>query len=127
MISSQIEDYLCCSFLKKRNMKNSKLLSAFAWVAILEGISFLVLMVGSLMKRDMLGDVETGSWIVQNIGMAHGILFVLYVLLLLQCKSAFNWSIKKVMVYFLLSFVPFGTFWVDRRIAVEKRALNGAA
>jgi integral membrane protein len=108
-------------------MKNSKLLSAFAWVAILEGISFLVLMVGSLMKRDMLGDVETGSWIVQNIGMAHGILFVLYVLLLLQCKSAFNWSIKKVMVYFLLSFVPFGTFWVDRRIAVEKRALNGAA
>lgn len=108
-------------------MKNTKLLSAFAWIAILEGISFLVLMLGSFMKREMFGSVAAGNWIVQNIGMAHGVLFVLYVLLLLQCKSAYNWSIKKVVIYFILSFVPFGTFWVDRKVAAEKRAINGVA
>lgn len=104
-------------------MKDKKALVRFGWVAILEGISFLVLIAASFMKRGFFGDPETGAMMVKNVGMAHGVLFVLYVLLLFQCKSNYGWSIKKVIGYFVLSVIPFGTFWVDSQVRKETRRL----
>jgi integral membrane protein len=107
-------------------MNNKKLLSYFGWVAILEGLSFLILIAASLMKRGFFGDAETGAILVKNVGMAHGVLFVLYVILLFQCKSNYGWGMKKVIVYFILSFIPFGTFWVDMQLKKEKATLKPA-
>ena len=107
-------------------MNSKKLLSYFSWVAILEGLSFLILIAASLMKRGFFGDAETGTMLVKNVGMAHGVLFVLYVILLFQCKSAYGWSMKRVIIYFILSFVPFGTFGVDKQLRNEKAALKPA-
>lgn len=106
-------------------MKNTKLLSAFGWAAILEGISYILLFANMVIVKRM--DPEMGKTLVYPIGMAHGLLFVAYTLLLAQCKIAYRWSIGKAALYFALSFVPFGTFWVDKKLKEEKKSLNSVA
>lgn len=105
-------------------MKNTKLLSAFAWVAVLEGISYILLFANMLIVKRV--DPELGASLVYPIGMAHGVLFVLYIILAFQCKMNYNWNFKKLFIYLVLSVVPFGTFWVDRKVNEEKKALSRA-
>ncbi len=105
-------------------MKNTKLLSAFGWVAVLEGISYILLFANMLIVKRI--DPELGQSLVYPIGMAHGVLFVLYIILAFQCKMNYNWSIKKLFIYLVLSVVPFGTFWVDKKVKEEKRSLLSA-
>ncbi len=50
------------------------------------------------------------------IGMAHGVLFVLYVLAVIQCKIEYQWSAKKTGLALLASIIPFGTFWADAKL-----------
>jgi integral membrane protein len=46
--------------------------------------------------------------------LAHGILFVLYIVLLLQVSFIHRWNIFKMFMAFLASLVPFGTFYADK-------------
>ncbi len=52
------------------------------------------------------------------VGMAHGVLFILYVLLLLQVTLQYKWSFYKASLAFLVSLVPFGTFWAEKKLFV---------
>jgi integral membrane protein len=56
---------------------------------------------------------------VRVVGMLHGVLFILYGLLLLQVTISYKWSIWKAIAAFLLSFVPFGTFFLERLLKEE--------
>jgi integral membrane protein len=47
------------------------------------------------------------------VGMAHGILFILYVFLLLQVGWRYKWSRWKMAAAFVASLLPFGTFYAD--------------
>jgi integral membrane protein len=80
-------------------------------IAFLEGISFLLLL-GIAMPLKYMAGIPEG---VQIIGMAHGVLFVLYVLLLIQVTIEKNWSWTKAALGFLASLVPFGTFYADAK------------
>jgi integral membrane protein len=51
---------------------------------------------------------------VRIVGMLHGILFIGYTIALLQATRSYNWSSQKALIAFLLSFLPFGTFFLDR-------------
>lgn len=48
------------------------------------------------------------------VSLAHGILFVLYIVLLLEVSLLHRWSILKIFMAFLVSLIPFGTFYVDK-------------
>jgi integral membrane protein len=48
------------------------------------------------------------------VGLAHGILFVLYVVLLLQVSFLQKWSIVKMFWAFIASLIPLGTFYADK-------------
>jgi integral membrane protein len=48
------------------------------------------------------------------VGLAHGILFLLYIVLLLQVSFLYRWSILKIFMAFLASLIPFGTFYADK-------------
>lgn len=50
------------------------------------------------------------------VGMAHGLLFVVYVLLLLQVTFSYKWPVGKAVMAFAASLVPFGTFYADKKI-----------
>jgi integral membrane protein len=92
-----------------------KVLKNFKIIAIAEGISFLVLLLIAMPLKYMLQIPEP----VKYVGWAHGVLFVLYGILLLQVFIVVKWSFIKTLVAFLVSFIPFGTFWLDARINKE--------
>jgi hypothetical protein len=42
------------------------------------------------------------------------LLFVLYIVLLLQVSFLHRWSVIKMLMAFLASLIPFGTFYADK-------------
>lgn len=90
----------------------SKKLSYFRKIAVIEGWSFIILVfVGMPLKY--LADMPLP---VKYLGWLHGILFILFCLFLLLAWIERKWSFVKAAVAFLLSFIPFGTFWLDNQI-----------
>ncbi len=84
-------------------------LNALRIVGLLEGISYIVL-IGIAMPLKYYMDKPE---MVKSVGMAHGILFVLYVLLLLIVHIQYKWNILRTLGAFVASLIPFGTFYAD--------------
>lgn len=78
-------------------------------VAFIEGCSYLLLGFTMILKYKF--SMPQPNYI---IGLAHGILFVLYVVLLLQVSFLHRWNILKIFIAFLASLIPFGTFYADK-------------
>lgn len=82
-------------------------------VGILEGISLLLLLGIAVPAKHWLGYPA----LVQFLGLIHGTLFLLFVLLTLQVGVEQRWTFRhttwKVLVACL---VPFGTFYIDQKI-----------
>ena len=78
-------------------------------VAFIEGCSYLLLGFTMILKYKF--SMPQPNYIV---GLAHGILFVLYIVLLLQVSFLHRWSIIKMLIAFLASLIPFGTFYADK-------------
>jgi integral membrane protein len=51
---------------------------------------------------------------VQVFGYLHGFLFISYCILLAITMQKMNWSFLKGFYAFVLSLVPFGTFWLHK-------------
>ena len=49
------------------------------------------------------------------LGMPHGILFMLYVVLAFVIKPEMKWNNKTFGIVLLASIIPFGTFYIDRK------------
>lgn len=78
-------------------------------VAFIEGCSYLLLGFTMILKYKFA--MPQPNYIV---GLAHGILFVLYIFLLLKVSLIHRWNIFKMFMAFLASLVPFGTFYADK-------------
>jgi integral membrane protein len=50
------------------------------------------------------------------IGMAHGLLFVLYIMLVIIVAVQHKWTSIKIFWAFLASIIPFGTFYADKKL-----------
>ncbi len=85
-------------------------LGVFRFVALLEGLSFLILLFIAMPLKYMAGIPQA----VQMVGMVHGLLFVAYILLLMIVRDDQKWSISLSIRSFLASIVPFGTFYADK-------------
>lgn len=79
-------------------------------IGFAEGVSFIVLLFIAMPLKYWAGMPAS----VRIVGMLHGILFIGYGIALVQAGFVYKWSFKKVVIAFLLSFVPFGTFYLDR-------------
>lgn len=80
-------------------------------VAILEAISFLVLLVATVVKHT--ADEEAG---VKVMGPVHGVLFVLFVLLAIAVAADERWRLKRTLLTLLCAVIPFGGFIADRKL-----------
>ncbi len=78
-------------------------------VAFIEGCSYLLLGFTMILKYKFA--MPQPNYVV---GLAHGILFVLYIALLLQVSFIHRWNISKMLMAFIASLVPFGTFYADK-------------
>ena len=52
---------------------------------------------------------------VKLLGMPHGILFVLYIVLAFLLRKTENWNLLNFAIILFASLVPFGTFYIDRK------------
>lgn len=85
----------------------------FKIIAILEGISYLVLFSNMLFIKPTNFDLY--KTLLFPIGMAHGLLFVGYIILALMLKFEDNWGMKKLGIVCAASVVPFGTFYMEKK------------
>ena len=81
-------------------------------VSILEGASLLLLL-GVAMPLKYLAHEPAA---VRVVGLIHGVLFVAYVLLLIQNTIERRWSAGKFGLGLVLSVLPFGAFYAERRL-----------
>jgi len=84
----------------------------FRIISYLEGISYLLLLfLGTPMKYFAENDK-----VVKALGMPHGILFLAYILLALIIRKSQNWDMRTFLMVLVASVLPFGTFYVDRKL-----------
>lgn len=86
-------------------------LNTFRIVALLEGISYILLLFIATPIKYLLDDPQY----VKLLGMPHGILFVAYVALAVLFKKEFSWNNKTFLIVLLAAIIPFGTFYIDKK------------
>lgn len=85
----------------------------FKFTAISEGISFLLLLANMLFNKTT--NPALYKSLLFPIGMAHGILFMAYILLATMVMKKQRWSFKDLAIVLLASFIPFGTFYIEKK------------
>ena len=91
-------------------------LSRLRVIGNLEGISYLLLL-GVAMPLKYLAGLPMA---VKVAGSIHGFLFVAFMVALANVWKTEKWSFKKLANAFILSFLPFGTFYLDKQIRQEE-------
>lgn len=81
-------------------------------LGFLEGISWLVLLFVAVPVKYIGQDPS----LVKAIGPVHGLLFVVFVLYSIWVGLEQNWKFTMIGKVLLSSIVPFGTFYIDRKI-----------
>ena len=86
-------------------------LKIFRLIALLEGVSYILLLfIGVPLKY-----VGNNEILVKVLGMPHGILFMIYIILALYQQKNMKWNIKDMLIIMMGSIIPFGTFYVDKK------------
>jgi integral membrane protein len=80
-------------------------------VALLEGWSLLLLLAIAMPLKYFASFPEP----VRVVGMIHGLLFIAYILMVIQVKFLHRWPIGKTLTAMAASVIPFGTFYVDAK------------
>jgi len=87
-------------------------LKKFLVINKIEGLSFIVLLfVAMPIKYYFNYHLAT-----KIAGSIHGVLFIIFIWQLYRAKSSIKFSIKEATIYFLLSLIPFGSFYTDKYI-----------
>ncbi|WP_236972770.1 DUF3817 domain-containing protein [Membranihabitans marinus] len=82
-------------------------------IGFLEGSSLLILLFIAMPLKY----VWDRPLMVEYVGMAHGLLFIAFVVLCLVVAMEYKWSFfKKTLWVLVSSFIPFGTFYIDHKI-----------
>ena len=80
----------------------------FRLIAMLEGVSYILLLIAMPFKY-----LLDNEQYVKALGMPHGILFILYIIMVFLIREQMRWNIKNLTIIILASIIPFGTFYVD--------------
>ncbi len=81
-------------------------------VGFLEGFSWLLLLFVAMPLKYIAGKPET----VRYVGWVHGLLFIMYLLLLLSVWTAKKWKFKTLLMGGLAALLPFGTWLFDKQL-----------
>ncbi len=90
---------------------HKKMKNIFRIVSFLEGVSYLLLLFIATPIKYFQEDPQY----VKMLGMPHGILFMLYIVLAIVLKKEMNWTNKTLGIVLIASVIPFGTFYVDKK------------
>jgi len=93
-------------------MNPSKSLTWLHYSGIAEGLSFLILLGIAMPLKYLAGQPQA----VRIVGSLHGLLFVIYALMVLLAAHNHKWSLKLIALGLLAAFLPFGPFWFNARL-----------
>ena len=85
-------------------------LKKFRLINKIEGYSFIILLFIAMPLKYVL-DYPMATKIA---GMLHGLLFMIFIYQLLEARREVPFGKKEAMYYFLLSLIPFGSFYTDK-------------
>ena len=92
----------------------------FKIVATLEGISLLALLFIAMPLKYMYNMPEY----VRAVGMAHGLLFIVYIIIASMLKAELKWPLGKYLIICLASVIPFGTFYIEYKYFRDSESEN---
>jgi len=92
------------------DIKTATALRRLRLVSAPEAVSFLLLLVCSVLKR------TTDFNAVPVMGMVHGVLFILYVIFWADAWNRTKWPLRTAALYFVLSVLPTGGFFAERKL-----------
>ena len=84
-------------------------------VAFLEGTSFVVLLFIAMPLKYLAGLPLA----VRIVGSVHGLLFLIFLAVLYSAGRQRDWPLRRWLIAFVSSIVPFGTFVFDRSLRQE--------
>ena len=85
--------------------------SFFKIISLLEGVSYILLLLIAVPIKY----IEGNEFWVKILGMPHGILFILYIIMACIIKKEQKWSNKEFLIILMASLIPFGTFYVNNK------------
>jgi integral membrane protein len=103
------------------DLKTAAALRRLGLISAPEAVSFLLLLVSSVLKR------TTDFNAVPVMGSVHGVLFVLYVVLWADAWNRTRWPRGRAARYFMLSVLPTGGFFAERMLRRESEDSVAAA
>jgi len=90
----------------------NKNVKKFGLINTIEGYSYIILLFIAMPMKYMLGFPIA----VKIAGMTHGVLFIIFCLLLVQAANEAKWPFKSSVIFFIASLLPFGTFATKSKI-----------
>lgn len=98
-----------------------QLLRQVGWA---EAVSYLLLLGVAMPLKYIWGQPLA----VKVVGMFHGVLFILFCVVLLRAMLAAKWGLGRGALLFAATFVPFGPFLLDKKMKrYEEEFLKGPA
>lgn len=87
------------------------MIKLFRIIALLEGISLLVLLFIAMPIKY----IWDAPQMVSTVGMAHGVLFLMYIVFAILVYTELKWVRKTLAIVMFASIIPFGTFYVEKK------------
>ncbi|MGW5656496.1 DUF3817 domain-containing protein [Streptomyces humi] len=95
------------------DIKTATAIRRLRLVSAPEAVSFLILLLCSVLKR------TTDFNAVPVMGAVHGVLFILYVIFWADAWNRAKWPVGTAALYFVLSVLPTGGFFAERKLRRE--------
>ena len=89
-------------------------------VGFLEGISFLLLLFVAMPMKYIFDNPILAKYV----GMGHGVLFILFLIVLFVVCEKQKWSLKMFILGLIASILPFGPFVFDAKIKKLENKVN---
>lgn len=86
-------------------------LKLFKLTSIAEGVS-AILLFGVAMP---LKYIFNKPFLISSVGMAHGILFIAFVLFAIVYQFKVKWKIMDFLIILICAVIPLGTFYVEKK------------
>lgn len=96
-------------------LNDTAMTTFFKYLAIIEGYSFLLILFITMPLKYLAGMGMPNK----IIGMAHGILFLSYLVVAVLVAQEKKWHIKDTLIVMVMSVIPFGTFWMEKEYLEE--------
>ncbi|WP_432014532.1 DUF3817 domain-containing protein [Streptomyces cucumeris] len=98
------------------DFKTATALRRLRLVSAPEAVSFLLLMICSVLKR------TTEFNAVPVMGWVHAVLFILYLVFWADAWNRAKWTWQTAALYFILAVLPAGGFFAERKLKREAEA-----